>query len=71
MSYIDSNLLAGEQVVYRTRLHWLVFLAPVLLTVVVLLPIAWPLKQLAPAIATARAEAHLPRRRLGRATAYD
>jgi membrane protein YdbS with pleckstrin-like domain len=40
MSYIDRNLLPGEQVVYRTRLHWLLFLAPVLFTVVVLLPIA-------------------------------
>src|ERR1700736_5390460 len=41
MSYIDSNLLAGEQVVYRTRLHWLLVMGPVLFTVVVLLPIAW------------------------------
>ena len=41
MSYIDSNLLAGEQVVYRTRLHWLLFMAPVLFTVLVLFPIAW------------------------------
>jgi uncharacterized membrane protein YdbT with pleckstrin-like domain len=41
MSYIDRNLLPGEWVVYRTRLHWLFFLAPVLFTVVVLLPIAW------------------------------
>ena len=41
MSYIDGNLLPGEHVVYRTRLHWLLFMGPVLLTVVVLLPIAW------------------------------
>jgi uncharacterized membrane protein YdbT with pleckstrin-like domain len=41
MSYIDGNLLDGEQVVFRTRLHWLLFMAPVLLTVFVLLPIAW------------------------------
>jgi uncharacterized membrane protein YdbT with pleckstrin-like domain len=41
MSYIDSNLLAGEQVVYRTRLHWLMFLTPVLFVAVVLLPIGW------------------------------
>ena len=40
MSYIDGNLLAGEQVVYRTRLHWLLFIRPVIFTVVVLLPIA-------------------------------
>jgi hypothetical protein len=41
MSYIDGNLLEGERVVYRTRLHWLVFVMPVLFTLVVLLPIAW------------------------------
>jgi uncharacterized membrane protein YdbT with pleckstrin-like domain len=41
MSYIDGNLVAGEQVVYRTRLHWLLFITPVLFTAVVLLPIAW------------------------------
>src|ERR1700681_1519909 len=41
MSYIDVNLLAGEQVGYRTRLHWLLFMGPVLFTAVVLLPIAW------------------------------
>src|ERR1700704_354130 len=41
MSYIDSNLLPGETVVYRTRLHWILFIGPVLFTIVVLLPIAW------------------------------
>jgi uncharacterized membrane protein YdbT with pleckstrin-like domain len=41
MSYIDGNLLDGEHVVYRTRLHWLLFVMPVLFTVVVLLPLAW------------------------------
>jgi len=41
MSYIDSNLLEGERVVYRTRLHWLMFMGPVLFIVVILLPIAW------------------------------
>jgi uncharacterized membrane protein YdbT with pleckstrin-like domain len=41
MSYIDRNLIAGERVVYRTRLHWLVFVVPVLFVVVVLLPLAW------------------------------
>jgi uncharacterized membrane protein YdbT with pleckstrin-like domain len=40
MSYIDANLLPGEQVVFRTRLHWLLFIAPVLVTIV-LLPVAW------------------------------
>ena|SRR5438132_6102586 len=41
MSYIDGNLLEGERVVYRTRLHWLLFMGPVLFIVVVLLPIGW------------------------------
>jgi uncharacterized membrane protein YdbT with pleckstrin-like domain len=41
MSYIDANLLAGERVVFRTRLHWLLFMTPVLFTAIVLLPIAW------------------------------
>ena len=41
MSYIDRNLIEGERVVYRTRLHWLVFAMPILVTIVVLLPAAW------------------------------
>ena len=41
MSYIDRDLLPGEHLVYRTRLYWLVFAGPVLLSIVVLLPIAW------------------------------
>jgi uncharacterized membrane protein YdbT with pleckstrin-like domain len=31
MSYIESNLVAGEQVIYKTRLHWIVMLGHVLL----------------------------------------
>jgi len=30
MSYIDRNLLDGETIVFRTRLHWLLFAWPVL-----------------------------------------
>jgi uncharacterized membrane protein YdbT with pleckstrin-like domain len=45
MSYIDRNLIAGERVVYRTRLHWLVFVLPLIFTAFVLLPIAWYLAQ--------------------------
>ena len=26
MSYVDKNLMQGEQVVYRARIHWLIFL---------------------------------------------
>lgn len=25
MGYIDTNLLDGEQIVYRTRLHWIIY----------------------------------------------
>jgi uncharacterized membrane protein YdbT with pleckstrin-like domain len=41
MSYIDANLLPDERIVYRMRLHWLLFLPSVLVTLFVLLPIAW------------------------------
>jgi uncharacterized membrane protein YdbT with pleckstrin-like domain len=41
MSYIDRNLLDGEKIVFRTRLHWLMFMGPVLITVLILLPLAW------------------------------
>jgi uncharacterized membrane protein YdbT with pleckstrin-like domain len=41
MSYIDGNLLPGEHIVYRTRLHWKIFVVPLLFTVFVLLPITW------------------------------
>lgn len=29
MSYIEKNLMNGESILYRARLHWIVFLAPV------------------------------------------
>jgi uncharacterized membrane protein YdbT with pleckstrin-like domain len=45
MSYIDHNLLDGERVVYRTRLHWFLLAGPILFCLVVLLPIAWFLYQ--------------------------
>jgi uncharacterized membrane protein YdbT with pleckstrin-like domain len=41
MSYVGSNLLEGERVVYRTRLHWKLFVAPVLFALVVSIPLAW------------------------------
>jgi uncharacterized membrane protein YdbT with pleckstrin-like domain len=28
MSYVDRNLLEGEEVVYRARLHWVIFAVP-------------------------------------------
>ncbi len=35
MSYVDRNLMAGETVIYRTRLHWIVFLVPLVVMVLV------------------------------------
>ena len=29
MSYIDNNLLTDEHVVYRTHLHWIIFVRPI------------------------------------------
>jgi uncharacterized membrane protein YdbT with pleckstrin-like domain len=31
MSYIEKNLMSGESVVYRSKLHWIVFCWPALL----------------------------------------
>lgn len=33
MSYIDRHLLFDEQIVYRTHLHWVIFLLPVSFTI--------------------------------------
>lgn len=30
MSYLDDHLLAGEQIVYRARLHWTIFLTSII-----------------------------------------
>jgi uncharacterized membrane protein YdbT with pleckstrin-like domain len=44
MTYLDRHLLGGETVRFRTRLHWKVFVIPVLLTLVVCGPlIIWAL----------------------------
>jgi uncharacterized membrane protein YdbT with pleckstrin-like domain len=34
MSYVDKNLMPSEKVIYRTHLHWVVFLWPILWFVV-------------------------------------
>ena len=41
MSYIDSHLLPGELVRYRTRLHWKIFVVPVVVTVVMVALALW------------------------------
>jgi len=34
MSYIENNLMNGEKIVYRTTLHWIVFIWPAIWVVV-------------------------------------
>ena len=34
MGYVDSRLTTGESVLYHARLHWVIFLAPVLIALV-------------------------------------
>ncbi len=38
MGYIESNLMQGERIIHRTRLHWVIFLLPLLATVLIGLP---------------------------------
>jgi len=33
VSYVESNLIPGEQVLYKTGLHWIVFVGPVFVAV--------------------------------------
>lgn len=40
MSYLDKNLLADERVLFRTRLHWGLYVPPVAFTLFVMVPIA-------------------------------
>ena len=44
MSYVDDNLIAGERVLYRSHLHWLILVPPALLFVV-WVPLAWYMAQ--------------------------
>jgi len=37
MSYIEKNLMNGENLVYRTKLHWIVFLWPIIWLVVAIM----------------------------------
>ena len=39
MSFVDDNLMQGEEIVYRANLHWAVFIIPAILTVSVYLTI--------------------------------
>lgn len=37
MSYIDTNLISGESVIYRAKLHWIIFVWPVIWFIVAVL----------------------------------
>jgi uncharacterized membrane protein YdbT with pleckstrin-like domain len=41
MSYVDANLLEGERMLYRTRMHWKVFVPPILFALVMSVPVGW------------------------------
>ena len=34
MGYIDQNLISGEAVAYKARMHWIIFVQPLLFTIV-------------------------------------
>jgi len=38
MSYVEKHLIEGETVVYKTRLHWIVLVGPVLLGLLIGVP---------------------------------
>lgn len=38
MSYIDENLISGETVLYRTRLHWVVMTGPAIVAALLTFP---------------------------------
>jgi hypothetical protein len=38
MSYVDTNLVPGEKVIYETRLHWIVMLGHLVVGALLLLP---------------------------------
>lgn len=47
MGYIDENLMNGERVVHRSKLHWIVFLKPIVLALVAFMFLAGK-KEVAP-----------------------
>ena len=41
MSYVTKNLLQGETIAFRTKLHWKLFIVPALIVCLVLLPLTY------------------------------
>ena len=37
MGYVESNLLPNEQVVYRARLHWIIYALPAFVFIIAIL----------------------------------
>lgn len=37
MSYIDKNLISGESVIYRSKLHWSIFIWPIIWLVIAII----------------------------------
>jgi len=52
MSFVDQNLIPGETVLYRTRLHWIVLLVPAFISVIFAVPAILFLKGTIPAAGT-------------------
>lgn len=52
MSYVDKNLISGENVVYRTRLHWIVLLRAILIDLILIAAAVALLVHLYPALDT-------------------
>jgi uncharacterized membrane protein YdbT with pleckstrin-like domain len=40
MGYVDRNLLPGENVIYRTNLHWIIFLWPAIFLFLIFISVA-------------------------------
>jgi len=36
MGYVDDNLITGEAITYRARLHWILFIKPILIGLVII-----------------------------------
>ncbi len=43
MGYVDNNLISGEHVTYKARLHWIVFIKPALISMAFGVVAAWAL----------------------------
>lgn len=41
MSYVESNLVPGEKLLYQTRHHWIVLLGPLVIALLLGVPGAW------------------------------